>query len=289
MKNEWKFGQKNQWRRRMWNRIASTMSIKNKPTKQAIVLFLAGKGLNDVTVATEKRFRKENLIAVTLETTVRDECRAAGVPCIVGELASVVTCWPSHTPLDAIYADYYSCYSVTHVSLIMALLMTNGIARDYVPLVVSAQRGRESGRSRDMVDICRRRFSGVPGANLPESNHRGLVFASRFILEVQALYEMGAILRESDCPPSLTDLQLSRSWCPGIIYDSYRSEPVTMDSVFMQLSIPFAPIRPSESGKICSSSGKLIDLFSMKKNIPAVLAVRSKLMRRKSHSKYCDH
>lgn len=96
------YGNKKQWRRWLWNRIAE----RTEDRKNAFVLFLAGEDALDVAVAEQKGFQRKNMIAVERDRTTLQKLRASGLLAIEGDLLDVLAGWPQDRPIDVLCADF---------------------------------------------------------------------------------------------------------------------------------------------------------------------------------------
>lgn len=105
MSKDYKFGQKNNWRRTVWNEISGRI----KDTRTALVLYLAGEQDLDRKVAIEHRFLPDNLIIIERDREIVKKLRAEGKIVIGGEMEDVIFGWPMRMPEVAVlYADYCS-------------------------------------------------------------------------------------------------------------------------------------------------------------------------------------
>ena len=121
---DYKFGNKNNWRRQCWNEIIRRLE---KPTKSAVVLYLPGPDDLDRKIATEKGFSPENLIAVDLCKKNIDRIKNKGCIGINANLTSVIYNLPKNLAVDVVFGDF--CSGITNRSdlrdLIISLFMPN--------------------------------------------------------------------------------------------------------------------------------------------------------------------
>lgn len=96
------YGNKRNWRRWMWNRIAE----RTDDRRNALVLFLAGKDAHDIAVAEQKGFQRKNMIAVERDKATVRELRDSGVLTIEGDLCDVLSSWPQARSVDVVVADF---------------------------------------------------------------------------------------------------------------------------------------------------------------------------------------
>lgn len=102
---DYKFGNKNNWRRWVWNRIAEKVDV---PVKDAIVLYMAGELDHDRTVAIKKGFKAHNLISIERDRAVADALRDKRVLTICANIIEVLQSWPLKKKVHAIYLDMCS-------------------------------------------------------------------------------------------------------------------------------------------------------------------------------------
>lgn len=99
----YKFGDKNNWRRWVWNRICERLT---KPRRDAVVVYLPGKEDLDRKVAVERGFSPYNLIAVDRSPSVVSIMKAKGALCIEGNLIDVLQCFKNtNVRVDVVLAD----------------------------------------------------------------------------------------------------------------------------------------------------------------------------------------
>lgn len=99
---DYKFGQKNNWRRRVWNEIARRVADR----RNALVLYLAGEQDLDRKVAVEHGFRPNNMIIVEKDKRVAACLRAEGKVVLNMSLNDALYAWPNESPeVAVVYAD----------------------------------------------------------------------------------------------------------------------------------------------------------------------------------------
>lgn len=141
---DYKFGQKNNWRRWLWNNIVKRKI--DKPLKECLVLYLAGESDLDRKVAVEKGFHPNNLIAVEKDKQVVKSLRDRGVICIHGDFIEVLKAfyWTDAT-IDVLIADFCGGFTNKNTKMIDAL------CAKYLPkqslVALNLLRGRESGNA----------------------------------------------------------------------------------------------------------------------------------------------
>ena len=102
---DYKFGNKNNWRRWLWNRIRARV---NSCADEAIILYLSGEFDLDRPIALSKGFKFNNLLSVERERSVCTEIRKSGVLTICSDVKDVIKSWPVHTPVAAVVLDFCS-------------------------------------------------------------------------------------------------------------------------------------------------------------------------------------
>lgn len=100
--DNYKYGQKNNWRRWQWNRIEERLKVRKK---EAVVLYLAGKEDLDRAEAIRRGFNPTNLIACELENDAVKILRDKGVNVIHGDLIDVLIHW-KNPKIDIVIADF---------------------------------------------------------------------------------------------------------------------------------------------------------------------------------------
>lgn len=136
----YKFGAKNQWRRRLWSQIADV----TKNRKDAVVLYLAGPQDLDREVAVRHGFSPANLIAVDADRAVVAALRKRGSTAIYGRLDDVMANWPADWPVSVVLADFVSGL---HFHVLRSILIWS-FAPQFKSgvMAVNLQRGRDEIR-----------------------------------------------------------------------------------------------------------------------------------------------
>ncbi|MGE3596653.1 MAG: hypothetical protein AB7N70_13980 [Dehalococcoidia bacterium] len=98
---DYKFGQKNHWRRWLHNRIAERLKV---PARDAVVLYLAGEKDLDRAEFLRRGYRPDNLIAVDVDGEVVAALRKRGVIAIQGKIETIARLWSRR--LDVVIADF---------------------------------------------------------------------------------------------------------------------------------------------------------------------------------------
>lgn len=218
----YKFGQKNHWRRTAWNEIASRV----KDRKNARILYLAGEQNLDSQVAEQKGFRKQNMIAVEIDKERTASLRTNGVNTINGDLMDVLFNWPWKHKVDVIVADF--CFGFEAKSVDLYDSLSSPALVDAVCLI-NFQRGRDSSTNelRDFMGV-EGVYSGRSDGELKEVasvKHRAAQYLRWHALETveacngESLFGMNKKILES---------LLLTKMSPRFL--SYRSGRIYMDS-----------------------------------------------------------
>lgn len=235
-KQQYKFGTKNNWRARVWNRAVSRMAV---PPRDAVALYLAGPDDLDRPLAVRKGFDPLNLIAVNDDQEVVDRIRKSGGIAIRGDVFSVLWHWPRTVPLNFVNLDL--CCGLQGVALKFGVLSVLQPHRDTgLVVAVNLQRGRDSGSNcfRDVVVDINQRFGQF---NVPDT-HRGMQFYWMMALSLSGLAKVrfglegskvGLALETVEGEFSRQQAEAVRLCCNPDFY-AYKSG-VWMDSVLFSL------------------------------------------------------
>lgn len=101
----YKFGQKNHWRRTIWNAISDRLQV---PAKDAVVLYLGGKTDLDRQIALSKGFRPENMLFIDRSKKVVDGQRGAGHLAIAADFFQAVHSLPRSLEASVVFGDFCS-------------------------------------------------------------------------------------------------------------------------------------------------------------------------------------
>jgi hypothetical protein len=134
---DYRFGQKNNWRRTIWNRIVERLSGK---VKDALVLYLPGREDLDRQIAIEKGFNPNNMICVDKDAALVRCFRKQGKLAIHGDIVDVVEQWSGKTYPDVIFADL--CCGFTRSAIKLGVLLTYRFPMTV--FAVNMMRGREA-------------------------------------------------------------------------------------------------------------------------------------------------
>lgn len=99
---DYKFGNKNNWRRWNWNRIEERISV---PKKEAKILYLAGENNLDMQEASRRGFNCRNMIAIERDKALAEELRSCSVTTFNGTLREAIRNWGGEK-IDVVIGDY---------------------------------------------------------------------------------------------------------------------------------------------------------------------------------------
>lgn len=167
--DSYKFGQKNNWRRRSWNEIARR--VKNK--RDAVVLYLPASEDLDRPVAVGKGFHPSNLIAVDTDIKVVDHLRKQGKLAIHDKLENVVAAWPEAPSIGVVFADFKCGFSQPVIDLVGHIWKCRG-ANPKTVVATNMLRGRDPVHFEWFTGI--RKTYGLLA--LPEKHRGGLVYSA---------------------------------------------------------------------------------------------------------------
>ena len=269
---EYKYGNKNQWRRWMWNRVAE--STKNRREKK--VLYLAGPDAHDVGAASLRGFDKRNMIAVEKDPNALRNIRGSGLLAIDGEICDVMEAWPQELPVGVVIADFCSGMESKIVNRIAM-----GSAHHWpfidTTFCFNFLRGRDPSSKDD-----RSRFIGCDRIKNPL--HRGEIFFNLYV----ASFLMNSIRADSsfDGAWDIPELQIDRAWDFVTLqaqpkFYSYRSTAGSQyfDSVVFS-SVMGTNLRHVYGSDACTSPKQVVpvELIPQRRRTSAVLAHRTQRM-----------
>lgn len=181
----YKFGQKNHWRRTMWNKIVERLEV---PTRDAIVVYLGGRNDLDRDVALSKGFRHENLIFVDKSKDVVVDQRKKGTIAIAGDFAETIYSLPPSLRVHVVFGDFCRGLSPEFFDLLYKSQWAPRLANSV--FAFNFLRGRDP-----QWNQWRRWFSdGEPIADY-DATHRGVQFWSLFSVLMSTLLIPGLELR----------------------------------------------------------------------------------------------
>lgn len=245
MLDTYRFGQKNNWRRRWWNYALG----RGRTPDARRVMILPGAEALDVPVLREHGIRDEHIFAIDTEQDVIDAVREKypRVISIKGDAATMLQAWPKTQPLDAVSMDLKSNLSEASGKVAASLLCSPATwGMRMVPCCITAQRGREVGPYASSISI----FKGFAG-ELPflcgtetRAPHRALLilaFGAELLKEIADRTGFGDLRptynRTSEA--GVCFVIGNRAVAGFLEKHSYKSGRIVMDSVFFRLSHSF--------------------------------------------------
>lgn len=233
-KQQYKFGAKNNWRARVWNRAVSRMAV---PPRDAVALYLAGPDDQDRPLAVRKGFDPLNLIAVNDDQAVVDRIRESGGIAVRGDIFEVMWRWPASTPLSFLNIDLCCGLQGMAMAMGVASILQPPRANNLV-VALNFQRGRDAA-SNDFRDIAIAANDRFGDFGVPET-HRGMQFYWMLALSVMGFMrpcfeEKGISIEMLGGVFTRRHADAVRMRCDPEFY-SYKSG-VWMDSVV--LTLPF--------------------------------------------------
>lgn len=169
----YKFGNKNNWRRTVWNRIRERLEV---PPREAVVLYLAGEKDLDREVAVRHGFRMQNLIAIESDDDVAKQLRADGVLTVNDDLHRVLASWPKRKSVDVVVADL--CCGLTRSTMSSFFTCLGHRAFNRATVMFNLLRGRESEEgAKELLS----RLQLALAQETSEFKHRGLMLVRLLI------------------------------------------------------------------------------------------------------------
>jgi hypothetical protein len=273
----YKFGQKNNWRRTMWNEVIRR--LKGRENRE-VILYLAGPQDLDRHVAVDKGVPDHNLIAIDRSHSNVDCVRDAGNSAICADALEVLRAWPKGVRVCAIVLDFCcGLLPFDQLAELVNIWFLNGGMRDAV-LVVNFMRGRESDADTKIVRATAKEhcdYYKQKGRLIPdvEPLHRGWAFCfSAAVLFI----EKAALLSQEQLDKEMNQRM---TWMNPKFY-SYSSGNLRFDSAVVDpISHYSEPIDPS-TWQPCLDK-VLADVYpkdvAISRKISATLAVRTRRAR----------
>lgn len=159
----YKFGNKNNWRRWAWNRI----SERTENPREACVLYLPGPQNNDEDIALAAGFRAANLIGVERDKKCATTLRESGTPTAIGDIFDVGVTWPTTRPIGVFFADLFRGISP---ELVISLVQMMALPQfSTCVFAFNLKRGRDKGVAAVKDQLMRYKTVGE------NEKHRGLL------------------------------------------------------------------------------------------------------------------
>lgn len=162
MIKDYKFGQKNNWRRAVWNEIVKRLKADGIPIKEALVLYLAGEQDLDRKVAVEKGFHPDNLIIVENNRKVVKKLREEGKIAIHADLMDALFAWNIEKPeVNVLYADL--CSGLEPNTAEIHDIVSQKLSFTRAIVLLNLQRGRDprTNAIREMMEDFFGRYGGA--------------------------------------------------------------------------------------------------------------------------------
>lgn len=160
---QYRFGQKNNWRRAIWNEVARRLP--RESLHECLVAYLAGSQDLDAEVATQKGFARTNLIAIERDFDVCKSLRARGVITICADFVECLRAWPMDSAPRIIFGDF--CSGLNESIITMLIDVTYQHANSVFAFNFLRGRDPASGPVRAKLEAL------APGCN---QKHRGRQF-----------------------------------------------------------------------------------------------------------------
>lgn len=296
-RKNYKFGQKNNWRRTVWNEV---LRRTNGREKAEPILYLAGPQDIDRAIAVDKGVPEQNLIAIDRDIANVASVRKEKQPALHGDLREILASWPESRPVCAVLIDF--CCGLTMDAIDVYDLLERKPFRNAV-VMVNMMRGRDAwsnemreqiaGGAEDYFDMLMAVSTweygpqGPPGAECLNEKHRALIWlvyhaidwwatASRYAAKHVAGfpgYEEGY----EDAAGIMMAGRYFKTADPH--FYSYRSGALCFDSVVFQYPLGVLFARPRfQSGE---GRAALEEVEAEIADNPTFMAARSQEMARK--------
>lgn len=154
----YKFGNKNNWRRWLWNRIAE----RTPGRANATVLYLAGPEDLDSKEAQRRGFDNRNLIAVENDGASVKRLRASKRNTIQENICDVILAWPTSKPIDVLLLDFCCGLEAKIFDKLQYALLSPALRHSTIAVNMLRGRDPSSSEMRAMVH---------------DRKHRGEIFA----------------------------------------------------------------------------------------------------------------
>lgn len=292
---DYRFGQKNNWRRTVWNEV---LRRTNGREKTQPILYLAGPEDIDRELAISKGVPAQNLVAIDSNPANVDSVRQGKNPAVCGDALDILWSWPAHRKVCAVMMDFCSGLSFNVTGIFD--VFQRAPLRDAV-VMVNFMRGRDawSNRLRQilsesglLVPLWRMGQDGEPELWHDDPKHRAYQFLLFHALDsVMAANGMGSTCPNEDGAGTYMypELDANGNTDPhfaalvGMLFSrttpklySYKSGMLTFDSAVFQ-----SPLRNMPEFLEASMDDSVAELEEEYKDAPlarkisAMLAVRT--------------
>lgn len=175
----YKRGQKNNWRRRVWNEVLRRTAGREQ---SEVILYLAGSEDLDRQIAIDKGVPHGNLVAIDRSITNVDTIRADLNAAVHGDALDILWSWPDNRRVCAVLLDFCSGIEFGNLGIFDAFQRR---ALRSAVVVINFQRGRDpwSNKLREALRVAgllkplwREGPGGEPVLMLGNVNHRAFQF-----------------------------------------------------------------------------------------------------------------
>lgn len=220
----YKYGDKNNWRRWMWNRIVERLPNRHK----AVCVYLAGEQNLDQGVALSKGFKPWNLIAVERDVVALETIRGGGALAVGGDFFDAVDAIAKKHRIDVVFGDL-TCGFERHMISRISNFMCHPNMNETV-FAFNLLRGRDPSTN-DLRDMSADFVLAAAG----DVKHRGA-----HVL-IHAYAHMGGLTGDTEIPVVLEQLR------KNTLFDlsSYASDAgtQTFDSVVLRNPLSLESMR----------------------------------------------
>lgn len=225
---DYKFGQKNNWRRWAWNEATKRLKESGKSPREAIVVYLAGPQDIDRKIANEKGYDNRNLIAIDNDKNVVKSIRNKKCLAFHGGLSLFLRSWTIEPQIDIIIADF--CCGITVMAIDFMDCLGNMIVnKNKVIIIANFLRGRDK-YCKELIDQyyqeSREYVKNLTGSD----KHRGMYFLDRLCLEITIRCKRAISEYKYGEKPFITICEETGIWPEGV-FNTYKSKNNSMDSV----------------------------------------------------------
>lgn len=218
--SEYYTGEKNQWRRCMWKRIAAKS---NASPKESIAIYLGAKNDLDRDVAIANGFKDYNLICVERDAASINSIRRGGAPCIKGDFFDAVQAAAINRRIDVVFGDLMCGLEFDAICKIIFLMHIPSLEK--CVFAFNFLRGRDSSSNE-----IRHRFSKY--LKEPFRKHRGALMV---LLAKNDVLHRAKVGQFRGVPESLlNDSDFADKICGFPILFSYKSDPQIFDSAIFR-------------------------------------------------------
>ena len=242
---DYKFGQKNQWRRWIWNRIEERLTV---PKKDALVVYLPGHQDLDRSEALRRGFSEHNLIGVERSKKELKNIRKRGVLCIEGDFMEAVEQIARNRKIDIVFGDFMGGLTITNAGWINRFMTTPNMINTVFAFNLLRGRDKES-------DWFKRYYKLVVEDDAPK--HRGKLL---FLITLRLAHVHFANELKKECDKhGLLIKDVIKTLCSGVeksdienamaICESYKSGVQIFDSVVFKNPVQFWPLHPVIEGE----------------------------------------